>query len=216
MSTPKYDPIWVESYTADMRYHIRTLLAWGYADTRDQVCSDSEEQEITEFISEAIKCRLGDPKRPRWCAHYYILEDNPVPTRGRTGKRRVRPDIIVVSMKIKNPQFVIEAKPLNSRKKYGVTYYLNSGLKRFIDELYAGNFPEAGMLGYVQTENVDYWIARIKAAIDADAASGNALHLRSPHCDVPNHKTFPREWKSEHDRQSKRPITVFHFLVDCS
>src|SRR5439155_21298665 len=80
---------------------------------------------------------------------------------GRTGKRRLRADIRVDSTKSSpRPRFFLEAKRLNHT--HPVRDYLGpEGLGAFLTGEYAGVYPTAGMLGYVQKGKLDDCAAEI-------------------------------------------------------
>jgi hypothetical protein len=49
---------YIDEYWSTYRQHIHTLLAWGYADSRNRVQAKHDEPAITGFIAEAIQDRL--------------------------------------------------------------------------------------------------------------------------------------------------------------
>src|SRR5207249_8397156 len=133
------------TYWPLFREHVHELLAWGYEDARDKIGQNHEEEEITGFIAEAIQERLSAPDCPDWCGQYALKEDNPVPGRGLTGKRRKVPDFIFELTLPPRPLYIFEAKRLRQHKDFREGYYFGSkGLERFLRGEYASNYLEAG------------------------------------------------------------------------
>lgn len=58
---------YVDEYWSTYRQRIHTLLAWGYAGSRNRVQAKHDEPAITGFIAEAIQDRLDSPDSPLWC-----------------------------------------------------------------------------------------------------------------------------------------------------
>ena len=88
MGSTTHDPAWFHEYWLPFRRHVHELLAWGYEDAKSRITHNHEEEEITGFITEAIQNRLVTADCPRWCERYALKENNPVPGKGLTGKRR--------------------------------------------------------------------------------------------------------------------------------
>ncbi|HEY1352161.1 MAG TPA: hypothetical protein VGF67_21295 [Ktedonobacteraceae bacterium] len=70
---------YADEYWSAYRKHVHTLLAWGYADSRQRFQTGDEETAITGFIAEAIQDRLNRPDSPLWCNPIAIKEDPPIP-----------------------------------------------------------------------------------------------------------------------------------------
>lgn len=83
----------------------------------------------------------------------------------------------------------------------------------FISGLYASRYPEAAMLGYIQSDSIEYWQKKVTTEIDKKAS---VLRLRTPQQHVKIIDDFPGEWISEHDRDGvEQPITIYHILLEC-
>ncbi len=203
------------TYHRLFRVHVHQLIVWGYEDGRRRIGSaDEEEPDITSFICEAIEDRLRDPRCPNWCRRYDVKENPPVRHKGRTGKAKLKPDVIIVGVAIRGmPEFVFEAKRLGTGS-HGVSEYLGSeGMGCFIAGVYAARYGEAGMLGYVQRESIAYWRSELRSAIERRSAS---LCLRCPQRETSVIDALPGEWVSEHERGAVgRPLAVCHILLDC-
>src|SRR6266567_165943 len=89
------DPEWFNAYWPSFRRQTHELLAWGYEGARDEIGQEHEEEDITGLIKEAIQNRLEAFNCPRWCEHYAVHEEEPVPGKGLKGKRRKVTDITI-------------------------------------------------------------------------------------------------------------------------
>jgi len=216
---PHYlDDKWSDRYWPEFRLHVHKLIAWGYEDARSRIRQDHEEEEITGFIAEAIQKRLSFPSCPRWCQRYTLKEDNPVPGKGLTGKHRKVPDFIFEITVPPRPWYIFEAKRLRQHKNFRESYYLgDKGLGRFLRGEYASNYPEAGMIGYVQCDTLDDWRDRLKQYIveDMKKKKNCKVHSNSDPREEQILSVFPEEWVSEHERLTGEGIAIYHILLDC-
>ncbi len=203
---------WFDQYWPSFRRDVHQLIAWGYEDAKDKILWDNEEPDITGFIVEAIQDRLRSPSCPSWCDRYSLKENNPVPSKGRKGKHRKMPDIIIESTVSPRPEYIFEAKPLRKKGYRERVYLSKEGLQRFIEGDYASRYLEAAMIGYVRCDTVAVWVGRLKKAIDKDEI---ALMLRSPQQEVQVIDAFQNEWMSEHERLSGENIRIYHIILNC-
>jgi hypothetical protein len=172
-----------------------------------------DETTITGYITEAIQNRLEGPDPPRWFKQYSVKDDPPIPTKDRTGRARLRLDIIIEAHWEGRPKYCFEAKRLRKKGFPASKYVGEDGMGCFISGLYASRYPEAAMLGYIQSDSVEFWRKKVTAEIERKA---DTLHLRSPQQDMKVIDAFPIEWISEHERMNiGYPITIFHILLDC-
>ena len=205
---------YIDEYWSAYRQHIHTLLAWGYTDSRPKIQAKHDEPAITGFIAEAIQNRLDAIDSPSWCDQIGIKDDPPIPGGGRTGRKRWRPDLIFESKERRpRPKYYFEAKRL--RNQQSIKDYLGEdGLQCFLTGRYAQESDEAGMLGYVQCDNISTWVERLQLAIDQDCHDKNELLLLSPQCDIQVVDAFPQEWMSKHDRHIGKSILIHHLLLN--
>ncbi len=205
---------YVDEYWSAYRQHVHTLLAWGYVDSCSKVQAKHDEPAITGFIAESIQDRLNAIDCPSWCDQIAIKDDPPISGGGRTGRRRWRPDLIFESVERKpRPQYYFEAKRL--RRQQSINGYLGEdGLQCFLSGRYAIDSNEAGMLGYIQCDNMNTWIERLQLAIDQDYQDKNKMHLLSPQLNIQLVDAFPQEWLSKHKRHADKSITIYHLLLD--
>lgn len=206
----------VDDYWSTYRQHVHTLLAWGYADALRRVqTSGQKEPDITGFMAEAIEDRFNSFDCPDWCNNISLKENHPVPGGGRAGNDRWRPDLIFESKERKpRPLYHFEAKRLNTQQSKS-EYLGKDGLGCFLNGQYARDNSEAGMLGYIQSDDVNIWTERLQLAIEHSRLSKkNKLLVLSAPCAVQVIHSFPSEWISYHNRQTGTPITVHHILLD--
>ena len=192
------------------------LLAWGYEQARSSIVTEDEE-EITDILYQKIH-HLLLLEQKRWMASYAVKNEDPISGGRRKGKSRREIDLIIELTVRGRPQYVFEAKVLNSRKNYQRTdnYVNRNGMGRFIEGEYAdytAQFPEIGMLGYILTNSTEEWQAWLQTAIDERK---DELRLRLPQKVVKICAAFPMEWISDHDRvSSDQPVAIYHILLNC-
>jgi hypothetical protein len=213
MKTIKPNLSFFSVYPLSIKKQVHQLIAWGYEDSRSKIKSDNEEEpSISGFIVESIVDRLRAPNCPAWCKYYFVQEDRPERVQGRSGKSRLKPDIVIEANFDGRPEFVFEAKRLR-KNGYGVARYVGpAGMGCFVSGLYAARYGETTMLGYVQSGSLEHWKDEIKNAINK---SGTELELNSPQHEVEIIDALPFEWVSEHRREGiGRTVTIFHILLD--
>jgi hypothetical protein len=136
---------------------------------------------------------------------------------GCYGKNRPRIDIeFVRTGRGVRPRFHVEAKRLYRSDSVN-EYFGSSGLRMFLDGKYAGSWPSAGMLGYVQSDTCAVWLRRL------------ACGFATRHAEICARQGFPdlapAGWQgaglegvhtSHHDRpqQNLGHIQIFHLLVE--
>lgn len=206
--------VYADEYWFAYRQHVHVLLAWGYADSRHRVQVKQEEPDITGFIAEAIKDRLNDLNSPDWCDNIGIADDPPIPGGGRTGRSRWRPDLIFEQTgRRPRSKYYFEAKRLHKRQS--VKEYLGKdGLGCFLRGEYAQECDEAGMLGYVQSDDIDICKRKLHVAIEKDFKDKNEYLLLSLQHHIQIIDDFPQEWMSHHDRLAGKSIVIHHILLD--
>lgn len=203
-------------YDQSFREDAHQLLAWGYQDSRRLITPDCEETEITGFIVEAIRAKLNSPQTDERFERYSSpMEDNPVSGEGRTGKSRMRIDIIIEATRPKpRPRYIFEAKRLR-RPSHGISKYVgNEGMMRFISDRYAADCPEVVMVGYMQTDAAAHWVVELEKQFSK--SSTKQFRLIDKLTKVSIISDFVDEWSSSHRRLSGTPIVIFHLLLDCS
>lgn len=202
-------------YLTAFRRDVHQLIAWGYKDARHKIHSNRGEEDISGFLYDAIQGRLRLSDCPNWCSRYAVKNEAPFSSGTRTGKRRKKTDIIIeVVATAGRPEFIFEAKRLNYKKSHHreSNYIGLEGLQRFVRAEYASNYPEAGMLGYLQSDTVPIWTKRLKTAINT---KGTKLNLIPPQEGASFVNAFPSEWVSKHKRGKQGTIRIYHVLLGC-
>lgn len=155
------------AYLDALRTHAHELLYMGYSRLNASDQHDAEEPDITGLLSEAMQEALEDEAAPSWVEHYSLKEDPPLSVLGRTGKHRPRVDIGFERVQRgKRPRLRFEAKRLARSHPVG-KYLGKDGLGCFLSGWYPVAHGEAGMLGYVQSEDEATWAAKIEAELSA-------------------------------------------------
>lgn len=213
MTTTKPDEEYFGSFDGMFRIHVHQLLAWGHQDAQPHIQSDNEQEpSITGYIDDAMQNRLRALDCPDWCEHYFVTDERPIKKKGRRGKTRPRADMVIEANFQGRPQTVCEAKRLR-RKGYGVKKYIAAdGMGCFVDGVYAARYDEAIMLGYVQSDSLEYWQREVMRSIDMHK---DTLYLIPPQKEEMVIAYFPLEWMSIHARKCVgRDIIILHILLD--
>ena len=203
------------AYDYGFRRDAHQLIDWGYQDALPAIHSKLLEEEITGLIVEAIEERLDDPFTPERFDRYSIDEEKPIAVEGRKGKKRRRLDLAVVSGHSRpRPRYIFEAKRLR-KNGYPIGKYLGEdGLKCFIQGVYASQYPEAAMIGYVQSDTASYWELELQRSFDKDL--NNDLCVVQLLQKVKVLSSMPDVWLSKHGRMAGNVIAVHHIFLDCS
>lgn len=203
------------SYDYGFRRDAHQLLAWGYQDVLPQINCNLTEEEITGIIVEAIEKRLDDPSTPEKFDRYSIDEEKPISVEGRKGKKRRRLDLVVVSGHSRpRPKYIFEAKRLR-KNGYPISEYVGKdGLQCYIKGIYASQYPEAAMVGYIQSDAAIYWENKLKRRFNHDP--NNDLCIKQILQKTQVITSLPDAWVSEHERVVSASITVYHIFLNCS
>jgi hypothetical protein len=111
--------------------------------------------------------------------------------------------------------FVIEAKrlpPTNSQD------YVKIGIGRFKNEEHGQNHNIAAMLGYIQKNDFNHWFDQVNSWITTLISLKNETPEWTPKDKICVIQISDiGEYKSEHSRITKNPITIHHFWLNlCS
>ncbi len=208
---------WKDRHWEAFRLHVHLLLAWGFAEIQPTLATDDEEK-ISGGLYDAIQNILeADTPPEKWCNHYAIKNESPIP--GREGKDRKRTDLIFEYVTLPGrPHYVFEAKPQNYRKDHQkMNYYTGpKGMRRFLAGDYANytaEYPEIGMLGFILSDTVELWKQRLLGSIERNKTK---LRLSGSQEDVHIIDEFGCEWVSYHERDSSEQLLrIYHILIDC-
>ncbi|MBV8694937.1 MAG: hypothetical protein JO125_16190 [Chloroflexi bacterium] len=217
MKSIKPDSHNFQKWKIAFREKAHLLIKIGYTRGCHNLKSDEhEEQDITEFIVNAVNDWMRSPASLPWCKYFDVHEESPVQKENCHGKSRPRTDILIkLCSRRERPEYIFEAKRLRERG-YGVGKYIGpEGMGCFTEGVYASEYDEAAMLGYVQSNTLSHWKERLKKSITQKKAS---LYLNSFQYDEVVIAEFPLEWVSEHDRKRdiNRSIRIYHILLNCS
>jgi len=203
------------SYDYGFRRDAHQLLAWGYQDALPGIHYNLQEEEITGLIVEAIEKRLDNPSTPEEFDRYSVDEEKPIAVEGRKGKKRRRLDLVVVSGHSRpRPKYIFEAKRLR-KNSYPIGKYVGEdGLQCFVKGVYASQYPEAAMVGYVQSDAESYWESELKRSFDGDL--NNDLRIIQLLQKVQVLSSMPDVWVSEHGRITGSSIAMYHIFLSCS
>ena len=201
-------------YTRAFRRHVHELILLGYARLDHASHAVSDEPVITGEMIRAIGEALDAPHLPRrWFRWYSVHEDPRLNARGLKGVRRRQPDYGFEHLSsAPRVWYYFEAKRLNTSKRKG-DYLGSKGLGCFLDGRYASECPEAGMIGYVQSDDEEVWAAAIRSRLESAPAK---YGLRR---DGLWHETrvvagLEHTYQTRHDRKNTLPpIEIRHVLL---
>lgn len=175
--------------------------------------SNEKEPSITGELVRCTNEYIDNFSSPEWTNNYVVNEESPENTKGRLGKNRKRVDIVCTLAGRKPQQRIrFEAKRLKD-KKFPVGRYIGSeGLMEFITGNYAPEDDTCGMLGYIQSDDCEYWAKQIpdalgkskEVSITEDGLWQKACVENINHC-----------YKTRHNRMTNnRKFLVYHLLLD--
>jgi hypothetical protein len=191
------------------------LLKLGYEMLTPERFATAQEEVITGELIRAIDDVLDNPPSAisEWADSFWAQEDRRVQKRGRRGKRRLRIDISIHSSEFHpRARFHFEAKRLGGRNS--VRKYLGpDGLGAYLSGAYAKAESDAGMLGYVQSEDERRWAMELERQLSADSrqyacTSNPTLEAAS----LAEGLNFT--YLSIHSRAAPMtPICIYHLLI---
>lgn len=193
------------------------LLFWGYQQARNRFNEGIEEDDISQYIFEKIVDILEwSDKLPEEYHRFDVHNEAPSRDGGRTGRRRKKIDILLVDCNTRQPRYKLccEAKRLSTSGGFNIKKYTDDGMMRFIREEYAAEYSFASMLGYIQTNDANYWYSELKKRL-ADLESTD-IQVTTPLTECQIITDIPQEWKSEHGRITRSSILLYHIFFDCS
>jgi hypothetical protein len=206
-------PTWRQELRWAFVRRCHDLLAMGYAGLDPSSLRAAEETEITGDLVDAIRSVTEDPESPSWVARYECADDPPITTPGRKGKRRRRVDLAFVRTQHgPRPRFQVEAKRLYCSASLG-EYLGKGGLQRILDGDYAAEHPEAGMLGYVQTDAPAAWATKLEKRL-GQVGGQYAVRKGGGFHQVIVSRQLSHTYRSRHDRNSVgSPVDIYHTLL---
>jgi len=202
-------------YKADIPCDALYLIIAGHqrliADNDDY--SDTAEEDITGELREYTQNYIDSQSSPDWTKHFCVVEELRENAHGKKGKHRQRVDIACILTGRKPQEFLrFEAKRL---RKPGFTvgkYLGKEGLGEFIAGNYAAGDDTAGMLGYVQSDDCDYWAKKISDGLREKKKEVGLI--KDGQWQKANLDNIDQCYQTRHNRPTiKRELLVYHLLL---
>ncbi len=202
-------------YKAGFRHDVLYLIVAGHERLMagDENYSDTAEEEISGELARHVQDYIDSLSSPDWTKYFCVQEELRENTNARKGKYRKRVDIAFVLAGTKPQKFMrFEAKRLR-KPGFAVGGYIGEdGLGEFIAGNYAASDDTAGMLGYVQSDDCDYWAMGISETLEKKKQEIRLIEggqWQKTHFDDVDHC-----YKTRHDRpRIKRELLVYHLLL---
>ena len=196
----------------------RAVLLLIIAGHKRLVMGDSDyfdvvEEDITGELTQKTEEYINSQDSPDWTKPYFVHEERRENVGGKKGKHRPRVDIACV-LTGRKPQRLMrfEAKRLR-RPGFTVGKYLGKeGLGEFIVGNYAAEDDTAGMLGYVQSDDCDYWAQTI--ADDLKDKKNEVGLIKGEQLEKAEFENIDQCYTTRHNRPTvKRELLVYHLLL---
>jgi hypothetical protein len=175
--------------------------------------SNEEEPNITGELVHYTREYIEAPDACEWAYQYAVHDDPPENNAIRMGKRRKKVDIIVErTQKGRHPRMRFEAKRLKRPGFYVGKYVGKEGLGEFIAGNYAAVDDTAGMLGYIQSDDCDYWARKISD--DMRKKKKEVGLIKSGQWQKAHLDNIDQCYQTRHNRPTiKRELLVYHLLL---
>ena len=204
-----------QTYVNTLRIHALLLIAEGYARMNKAAFADEQEPAITGELVREMQAYLESAiGTPAWVCYYSIHDDPPLSVSGKLGKFRPRVDIEFERVaKGPRPRLRFEAKRLNSTTGHTVAGYLGKeGLGCFLSGRYPMTHSEAGMLGYVQSDDEGTWAKRIETMLRRK--EGKRAIMDPPFARKYLCPSLLHYYVSQHrDLYGNAPVIIHHILL---
>ena len=196
-----------------LRRDVFQLVAWGYQIEESEIRSYTLEEDITGLIRKGIRAKLDEDLPPRFRCYSSHNED-PEDESDELGKKRPLIDILIESGG-SSPRklYRLEAKRCARKKfnsKYTIDWY-SEGITSFVNQRYAKNAPEAGLLGLMQSDDAGHWKQELSKKLKTD----KSLSAQSSTTDVELTTDLPDMCSSQHERHDGSLIILYHAFLDC-
>ena len=209
-------------YPDYFRRDVHTLLAFGYASIRGEINCDTEEPTITVRMAEAINSGLNIigllPDRLQ--REPYSVFPEPAQIKNKD-KINIKDEYIYFDVvfeettrTIPRRRYIVEAKRLKTNG-FSIGKYCDHGIMRFVNEIYASQYPEAIMIGFYQDKDLNYWFGELTRKFNEDKTH-NKMQVEQELTKVTVISEILDEWLSIHQRRSGNIIHLFHIFWDCS
>ena len=221
MATAEQDKLSViqpdsSDYVAKFRREALLLIIAGHKKLTENAIdySNKEEPSITGEIIRSAQLYSEKQDSPEWAYPYSIHDDPPENDGNREGKGRKRVDVIIErTQRGKHPRIRFEAKRLKMPVFSAGKYVGKTGLGEFVAGNYAKNDDVAGMLGYIQSDDCDYWAEQIPNALNKKKEE---VHLiKDGQWQEASLENVNDCYKTRHNRPTgERELLVYHLLLD--
>jgi len=199
-------------YSDAFRGSAHRLILMGYERLDAASHQNSDEEDISGELVRVMNEVIQDDNAEDWLVPFSASNESPVDAPGRTGKSRRVDIMIVMSQRGPHPQLQFEAKRLYNNGSARL-YLGEEGLGRFLSGKYAHKHEEAGMLGYVQTDDEQTWADRIQARLDEGrneyAVCEDGLWNKHTVIRGPRHTYLTRHNRTD----PPRPIAIYHIFL---
>jgi hypothetical protein len=193
----------------NFRRDVFQLLAWGYQLKEAEIRQRHLEEDITGLIRQGINEKLNEDLPPRFRC-YSAKNEDPVDD-GILGKDRPRVDILIENGgSLPRKRYRLEAKRC-ARNQNPIGWYAQ-GIVSFVEQRYAKDAPEAGVIGLVQSDTVKRWKSQLSVKITKDVS----LASQSTLVDVTLTPDLIEMSYSLHERSDGSSITLYHAFLDCN
>ena len=199
--------IFADEYWSAFRKDVFWLLWMGYSRLEHSRLISAEEEEITGELARCLCELLDEPSSPDWFYHYSVHEEPRIHNPEKSGKRRHRLDIRFEHTQSRpRKHYEFEAKRLCKSKAEVGSYLGKEGLGMFLSGKYARHWNEAGMLGYLQSNDPTHWAGKLAKRLSSDV-----IEPWMPEIIIDKLPTF----RTCHSRpEDLPPIRIFHIFLN--
>jgi hypothetical protein len=191
-----------QQYFDSFRENVHQLIAWGYNDIKIKLNSDTEEEDISGELALAIDKRLNHKSIEKKFRRFAVHNEKPYSSKGERGKRRRKLDVVLEATGTRRLEYVFEAKRLKTNGFPIGEYLGDSGLGCFLQNIYAQEHQEAGMLAYIQDKDIKYWFSQLSGKIGSQLKPISVIPV------------IQNEWYSIHKRTDNSNIRISHIFLD--
>jgi len=161
-----------------------------------------------------VVCMNNQIRDEKFFFHHEYIEDI---SRGDSAQV----DIAIIPRESQKASFVLEAKRLDSSlPKYREKEYIirdgGGGIERFKKEIHGNELVYVGMIGYIQTDDFDSWLAKINKYISEEISSSTSIELIWEEKDkliLDKKNQLFSTYISEHKCKSKE-ISMYHIWIN--
>jgi hypothetical protein len=202
---------WRQSYREVFRRDVFELLHAGFEGAKSLLSSDDEETVISSRLVDAIEDYLQTA--PERFDRYHAQAEHLVRSDSRLGRWRRRIDIYIAGGLDKRASFSFEAKRLKLPGHPVGAYVGPDGLELFVEEEYAAEESEAGLIGYIQSDSAEVWFERVATALQADKSG--RLRVIEGLAEFPVDPRLSPIGRSKHLRPSRGALLLYHVFLRC-